>query len=35
MVTFDRRQRDRKQSYAEVLTGNIICGRNNPIVEEN
>ena len=34
-VTFDRRRGNRKQSYAEGLTGKSICGGKNPTVEEN
>ena len=34
-ITFDRRSGNRKQSYAEVLTGNCIGAGKNPTVEEN
>ena len=34
-ITFDRRRRNRKQTYAEALTGNSICWGKNPTVEEN
>ena len=34
-ITFDRRRRNRKQTYAEALTRNSISWVKNPTVEEN
>ena len=34
-MTIDRRRENRKETYAEALTGNSICWRKNPTVEEN